>query len=157
MTGFLDGMGLTTALGLCWRDLAATVPGFEPVLARMTFLLGARDLDPAEVSWLRQSEVTSVRVEQVPNGLPVLLEAAPIADAIGYMHLDLDVLDPAVGRANYLPVPQGLSLEQLTGAIAAVRRRVPLAAATVASYSPDEDRDQGVCRAAFAAITAMLA
>jgi arginase len=156
MTGFLDGMGLTTALGLCWRDLAATVPGFEPVLARMTFLLGARDLDPAEASWLRQSEVTSVRVEQVPNGLPVLLEASPIADAIGYMHLDLDVLDPAVGRANYLPVPQGLSLEQLTGAIAAVRRRVPLAAATVASYSPDEDRDQGVCRAAFAAITAML-
>ncbi|HEY7481328.1 MAG TPA: arginase family protein [Gemmatimonadales bacterium] len=156
-TGFLDGMGLTTALGLCWRDLAATVPGFEPVLPRMSFLLGARDLDPAEASWLEQSEVTSIPVGQVPDGLPMLLEQAPVADAIGYVHLDLDVLDPSVGRANYLPVPQGLSLEQLTGAIAAVRGRVPLAAATVASYSPEEDHDQGICRAAFAAITALLA
>jgi arginase len=156
-TGFLDGMGLTTALGLCWRNLAATVPGFEPVHPRMTFLLGARDLDPAETSWLRQSEVTSVPVDQIPDGLPLLLERAPLAEAVGYLHLDLDVLDPSVGRANYLPVPQGSTLEQLTGAIAAVRRRVPLVAATVASYSPEEDHNQGICAAAFAAITAMLA
>jgi hypothetical protein len=48
-------------------------------------------------------------------------------------------------------------LQQLTGAVAAVRKRVPLVAATVASYSPEDDHDQGICRAALAAIAAMLA
>jgi arginase len=149
-------MGLATAMGLCWHDLAGTVPGFQPVPPQLTFLLGARDLDPAEAGWLGKSPVTALSVEQLPGGLPPLLERAAIADTVGYLHLDLDVLDPAVGRANYLPVPRGLLLDQLTGAIAAIRERVPLAAATVASYSPEEDYEQGICRAAFAAIEAML-
>jgi arginase len=155
-TGFLDGMGLAAAMGLCWRDFAATVPGFQPVPSQITFLLGARDLDPAEAAWLGESPVTAVSAEQLPAGLALLLKRAPIADTAGYLHLDLDVLDPAVGRANYLPVPNGLSLDQLTGAIAAIRDRIPVAAATVASYSPEEDQDQGICRAAFAAIEAMV-
>jgi arginase len=149
-------MGLATALGLCWRDLAATVPGFQPVPPQTAFLLGARDLDPAEAAWLNGSPVTAVPVEQIPRELALLLARAPIAGALGYLHLDLDVFDPAVGRANYLPVPDGLSLDQMTGAIAAIRDRVPLAAATVSSYSPEDDHDQGICRAAFAAIEAMV-
>lgn len=155
-TGFLDGMGLATALGRCWLGLAGKLPGFQPVPPQLTFLLGARDLDPAEEVWLEKSPVTTVSVEQVPGGLPRLLERAPVADTVGYLHLDLDVLDPAVGRANYLPVPHGLSLDQLTSAIAAIRDRVPLAAATVASYAPEEDHDHGIRQAAFAAIEAVV-
>src|SRR5204863_505993 len=34
-TGFLDGMGLATVLGLCWHQLAASVPGYHPVSPRM--------------------------------------------------------------------------------------------------------------------------
>ena len=41
-SGFLDGTGLAAALGLCWRQLAASVPGFQPVAPEATFLLGAR-------------------------------------------------------------------------------------------------------------------
>ena len=29
--GFLDGMALATALGLCWRPMANAIPGFRPV------------------------------------------------------------------------------------------------------------------------------
>jgi arginase len=80
-----------------------------------------------------------------------------LADTLGYLHLDVDVLDPAVGHGNYLPAPDGLSLSQLTAAIAVVRARVPLGAAAVTSYSPEDDHDQGVRRAAFAAIDAIVA
>ena len=59
----------------------------------------------------------------------------------------------AVGTLN----PNGLSLRHLTAAIAAVRARVPLGAAALTSYSPEDDHDQGVCRAAFAAIDAIVA
>jgi arginase len=156
-TGFLDGMGLAMTTGLCWQHLAASVPGFEPVAAEATFLLGARDLDPPEAALLEESGITAVPVGQIPEALPALLERASLADTLGYLHLDLDVLDPAVGHANYLPVPDGLSLPQLTAAVAAIRARVPLGAAALTSYSPEDDHDQGVCTAAFTAIDAIVA
>lgn len=155
-TGFLDGMGLATTTGLCWDRLVATVPGFRPVPAEATFLLGARDLDPPEGTLLRQSAVTVVEVSQIPAKLPDLLARAPLTDTIGYLHLDLDVLDPTVGHANYLPVPNGLSLAQLTGAISEIRAHVPLRAAALTSYSPEDDPDGGIARAAVAAVDAIL-
>src|SRR4030095_5287167 len=51
-TGFLDGTGLSTTLGLCWHQMAAAVPGFQPVAPEATFLLGVRDLDPPEAELL---------------------------------------------------------------------------------------------------------
>jgi arginase len=156
-SGFLDGMGLAMTMGLCWQGLAATIPGFEPVATSATFLLGARDLDPPETELLRQSAIATIAVPQIPEALPSLLAQAPLADTLGYLHLDLDVLDPSVGHANYLPAPDGLSLAQLTGAIAAIRARVPLGAAALTSYSPEDDHDQGICKAAFAAIDVILA
>ena len=156
-SGFLDGMGLAMTMGLCWHHMAATVPGFEPVAAEATFLLGARDFDPPEAALLEGSAVTAISVSQIPKALPGLLAKAPLADTLGYLHLDVDVLDPAVGQANYVQAPEGLSLPDLTAAIGAVRARVSLGAAAVTSYSPEDDYDQGVCRAAFAAIDAIVA
>lgn len=155
-TGFLDGMGLAMTTGLCWGRLLDTVPGFRPVQAEATFLLGARDLDPPEAALLRQSAVTVVEVGQIPGELPALLARAPLADTVGYLHLDLDVLDPTVGQANYLPVPNGLSLAQLTSAITAIGAHVPLRAAALTSYAPEEDHDEGIARAAIAAVDAIL-
>lgn len=155
-TGFLDGTGLATTLGLCWHQLAASVPGFEPVAPEATFLLGARDLDPPEAALLERSTISSVPVAQIPHTLRSVLATAPLNETLGYLHLDLDVLDPGVGQANWFPVEGGLSVEQLTGAIAAIRDRVPLGAAAVTSYGPENDTDQAVCRAAFAAIDAIV-
>lgn len=156
-SGLLDGMGLAMTMGLCWRDLEATVPGFQPVAAEATLLLGARDLDPPEAALLQGSATTAIPVSQIPQGLPDFLARAPFADTLGYLHLDVDVLDPAVGHANYLPASNGLSLTHLTAAIREVRARVPLGAAAVTSYSPEDDHDQSVCRAAFTAIEAIVA
>ena len=157
-TGFLDGTGLVTAMGLCWHQLTSTVPGYRPVQPDATFLLGARDLDPPETALLAGSAITWVPTDQIPGRLPEILARPSLEDAPGYLHLDLDVLDPAgVGQANSLPVPGGLSVEQLTAAIAAIRARVPLGAAALASYAPEYDSQQGVCRAAFAALDAILA
>jgi arginase family enzyme len=62
-----------------------------------------------------------------------------------------------VGRANSLPVEDGLSVEQLTAAIRAIHSRVSLGAAPLASYAPEYDSTRHVCRAAFAALDAILA
>jgi arginase len=150
-------MGLAMTTGLCWQQLVATVPGFEPVAPEATFLFGARDLDVGEAALLEESAITSTAVAQIPTELAGIFAKASLANTVGYLHLDLDVLDPSVGHANYLPVPNGLSLPQLIDSIAAIRARVTLGAAALTSYSPEDDHDQGVCRAAFAAIDAIVA
>ena len=120
-SGFLDGTGLATALGLCWARLAASVPGYEPVGAEATFLLAARDLDPPEAALVARASIATVASPRIPADLQELLTRSGLERTVGYVHLDLDALDPAgVGRANSLPVPGGLSLGQLTGAIAAI-------------------------------------
>jgi arginase len=155
-SGFLDGMGLATAFGWCWRSLAASVPGFQPVPPAATFLLGARDLDPLEATLLAESEVNCLPVARVPE-LSGLLAGARPDRGLGYLHVDLDVLDPdAVGHANDHPAPGGLSVTQLNAAIAAIRAHVPLGAATIASYAPEYDRAQSVCKAAFTVLDAIL-
>jgi arginase len=155
-SGFLDGMGLATAFGWCWRSLAASIPGFQLVAPEATFLLGARDLDPLEATLLAESQVTCLPVSRVQE-LSGLLAATRPDQGLGYLHLDLDVLDPdAVGHANDQPAPGGLSVTELTAALAAIRAHVPLGAATIASYAPEYDRTQSVCRAAFAALDAIL-
>jgi arginase len=156
-SGFLDGMGLAMTMGLCWHHLVAAVPGFQPVAAEATFLLGARNLDLPEAAFLRRSAITAIPVGEIPEGLPGLMARVPLADTLGYLHLDVDVLDPAVGHGNYLSAPDGLSLSHLIPAIAEVRALVSLGAAALTSYSPEDDDDQGVCRAAFAAIDAIVA
>ena len=101
--------------------------------------------------------MTAVPADRISAELPGLLDRASLDGAVAHVHLDLDAFDPAhVGRANTLPVPDGLSVEQLIAAIAAIRARIPLAAAAIASYAPEFDSQGGVCRAAFAAIDAML-
>jgi arginase len=156
-SGFLDGTGLATALGLCWHGLASGIPGFEPVDSETAFLLGARDLDPPEAALLDRGPIEMVSSARLAAELPERLSRARLAGALGHVHLDLDALDPSlVGRANALPVPEGLSVEQLTGAIATIRACVPLGAAALASYAPEFDSQGDVCRAAFAAIDALL-
>lgn len=157
-TGFLDGMGIAIALGWCWRLVAGSVPGFRPVAPQATLLLGARDLDPPEATLLAESGVTCLPVAHLPGRLADLLGTAQNPQALGYLHLDLDVLDPeSVGQANTHPVPSGLTVNQLVGAIGAIRGRVRLGAATIASYAPEYDRDDAVRHAAFAALDAILA
>ena len=50
----------------------------------------------------------------------------------------------------------GLSVEEVVGAIAAVRARMPIGAFTVASYDPEGDGDGAVGRAVLAALDAAL-
>jgi arginase len=159
-SGFLDGMGLSITLGWCWRVIAASVPGFQPVPVEATYLLGARDLDPLEAALLFDSRVNMVPVSRV-SALPALLDPSAttgLRQTVGYLHLDPDVFDPdSVGTGNDHPAPGGLSEAQLCTAIAEIRGRVLIGAATIASYDPAWDRTQSVCRAVLNSLDVLLA
>jgi len=154
--GFLDGMALAAATGRCWNQMAATVPGFHPVAEQNALLLGTRDLDPLEAEALAASGVRLIP----PAGLATALEPA-LADlktrvSGAYLHLDLDVLDPAEGRVNVFAAPDGPTLDQMKEALRTIARQIPLRAAALTAYDPSYDEDGRVVRAAFELLDALI-
>ena len=133
-SGAFAGMALRAVFDDLPLPASRTEPGTVP--AERVFLAGARELDDAESDLLRQGAPTHLAPAD-------LADPAALADAVTasgatalYIHVDLDVLDPAVITGVALPVPFGLSLEQLVAAIAAVRARVPLVGGSIAGFAP---------------------
>ena len=157
-TGFLDGTSLATAMGWCWRELAGTIPGFEPVADHSVFLLGARDVDPLERELLARSAIrvlspASLRQGGLTGELALL---RPHVDGC-YIHCDLDVLDPVEGQANPFPVAGGLTVAEVESSLREIGRSVPVKAAAVTAYAPDHDADGRIAQAALRIVETLLA
>jgi arginase len=133
-SGGFGGMVLRAILGDGTDGLAldtdARIPADRVVLA------GVRDIDPAEDVFITEQAIPLVPVEGF--GTPEALVAAVKRTGAAhiYLHIDLDVLDPAtiMGLSNIYPF--GLAVESLTAAILALRAEFTLAGATIAGFAP---------------------
>ncbi len=115
------------------------------VAAADVLLLGARDLDDAEASFISDAAIRTVDAADVGAAIAERAEAAR-ADGIEpvlYIHVDLDVLDPAVFGGVGFPAPFGLDVESLTTAIAAARAALTLAGAGVTEFAPTVNGENG--------------
>ncbi|MGY2993011.1 arginase family protein [Mesorhizobium sp. URHB0026] len=139
--GFLDGMALSTVLGLCWRPMAAAIPGFRPIDPARCVLLNARDLDPAEEKLLKTLPVIRMECPGVAQATEKLKAAG--ANSV-HMHLDLDVHDPKALQANRYVTSGGPNPEQLRDAACAMALAVPVVGITVSAYDPAFDAQADV-------------
>lgn len=145
-SGAAAGMTLRHALGDGVADLAFTTPISDSMLT----LIGARTLDDEEAAEVESREIrvfppvpaASVDVPASPRAaLDSLSESvrALLSESGAthvYIHVDLDVLDPAEFSSVSAPVPFGLTIAQLTDAIRAAVQSVPVAAASIAGFQP---------------------
>lgn len=161
-SGFLDGMGLAIATGLCWKELAASIPHFRPMPAAHALLVGGRDFDPGEKERLEQSGVMVVDYAAIEQtGLGNALEA-PLSKLVSrvdevHVHIDLDVLDPNEAQANeYVTEGVGLGVQQVSDAIALIRERSKITSATIASFDPDYDKQGKTSQVALGFIKQMV-
>jgi arginase len=138
-SGFLDGMAVTMLAGICWQTMAASVPDFRPVPEQNIVLVGARDLDPLESTLLATSRVTRIAAGDVRTRLGSVVTALAASAAESYLHVDLDVLDIAEGRANSYASPNGLSHGALADALRVVADRLPACALALTAYDPEGD------------------
>ncbi len=154
VSGFLDGMPISTLLGRAWHALAKSIPGFAPVAGNRIVLFGARDLEPAERSLLEAAGVQQAdTIGQLQKQLPVLTREVNRI----YLHVDLDVLDPKVATANQWTPPNGITLDCLLDAIAEIRKHTKVVALGIASYDPEVDHDGRALAAALAVAEAVFA
>jgi arginase len=97
---------------------------------------GGRAFDDAELEYAAAAGIHSLTVDQLATP-DTLVDAALATGARHvYVHVDLDVLDPAVVEGVGFPEPFGLTVEQLTSAITALRARFELAGAAVTGFAP---------------------
>jgi len=108
--------------------------------AGRTVLVGARSWDPEEDRFATEAGIARIAADAVdPDALVAAVEATG-ADAV-YLHVDLDVLDPAELRGLLEPEPFGVPATRVTAAVRALVERFPLAGATIASYAPTGEED----------------
>lgn len=161
ISGFLDGMGLATAVGLCWKNLASSIPGFSPVSGANVIHLGSRDFSSEEKMLFDQAGVKVITAEAIKQvGLESTLETA--LDMLQsrvhriYLHFDLDVLDPELAPANEFAPPDGLTIEQVEQAIGLIGDRFKICASAVASYDPRFDKGGQIMSSGIRIIKAVL-
>lgn len=110
--------------------------GPASVTADRVVLAGAREFDPAEEDVLRSSAVTHIPVDALAGPATIAdAVAASGADAV-YVHVDLDVLDPAVLAGVSQAVPFGARGEDIAGAVRELRSRVPLVGSSISGFAP---------------------
>jgi arginase len=140
-SGFADGMGLSILTGSSWRALRETIPGYRAVPEANVVLVGIRDVDPAERERLGTSQVQVVAPgEDFDAALERLAER--VRDV--HLHVDLDVLDPAEGRANAYAAPGGLTAADVEHLVGAVGARFSLRGAAVTAYDPAADSEERI-------------
>ena len=134
-SGAFSGMALRAVLGDGEPQLAL-VPGIS---RDRVVTVGMRTLDDEEISAL--DGLTALSVADLDD-------ADALADAVErtgasrvWVHIDVDVLDPAEITGVSSPSPFGLSPATLSAAIRALRTRVPLAGATIAGFAPRSPAD----------------
>ena len=90
-------------------------------------LVGARDLDPLEEEFIRESGLAT--------GIGGVEAALADTDAV-YVAFDCDVLDPGE-LASFMPVPQGMTLAEAEDLLEAVAGHATVAGAGLTGLVPD--------------------
>ena len=142
VSGFWPGMTLAILVGDCGQNVWSAL-GWGPTAPERVLLMGVRSLSPEE-ECLRL-ERSGPRVVPWRDGLPqheihTAMEGLTREVHDVYLHLDLDALDPSIGRGVVdPPVAGGLSSSQLADLITEIRERMAIVGATIATYTPAND------------------
>lgn len=152
--GFLDGMALATALGLCWKPMAATIPGFHAIDPARCVLVDARDLDPDEKMLLDKLPVLRAQAADAAAQAASLKSAGARR---AHLHVDLDVHDPAELQANRYSTPGGPGVDEVRRAVAGICRAIHVAGVTISAYDPAFDAKGEVPPVVGALLVEMLA
>jgi len=148
-SGFLDGTAVAIITGRCWTQLAARVPGFEPVPDDRVCLIGTRDIDSLEGGLLDQSGVEVIGPRKLRSDLSRSLSSIGQRVQKIYVHLDLDVLDASVATVNSYAVSGGLTIEDVEYALAHISGELPVVGLTLSAYDPTVDSDGEAAKAAI--------
>jgi arginase len=130
-SGYLGGMPLRILTG--YRPgLIADGLGLRPVPEHRIVLAGARDLDPPEATYLDGAAIGRAGITD--------LDPAALPDGPLYVHLDLDVIDPAFLPGLLNATPGGVTPAEIAAALGRLAATGRVAAVGIAcTWRPGQD------------------
>jgi arginase len=108
LSGMLGGMPVAVAAGLCWPEWREGAGQHVPLPTSRIVMVDVRNLDEAEETLIRSTDVEIVRFGEGFDVAPVLEGIARLAtkcDQI-YVHVDADILDASL-QPNHPTVERG--------------------------------------------------
>lgn len=151
LSGMLGGMPVAIAAGHALHNIRKTTGLAEPLPMSHIVWGGVRDLDPLEADRFAEYEVRQFSVQDIrelsANLKKQMRDLSDRVDVI-YVHIDMDVLDPAEVPGHNLTVDDGPSSEDLAAALTLMfenPKATALGIASTPSFNLDPD---GVSRQA---------
>lgn len=153
LSGMLGGMPVAVAAGMALHNLRRE-SGLDPGIPADHIVMGAvRDLDPLEAELVAASQIQRMSTDDLAHRLDRVRaqveRLASMSDVI-YVHIDMDVLDPAEVPGHPLTVPDGPTSKELAVALAEMFKEPKVAALGIASTPANEgDPDRLSLAAAY--------
>src|SRR6266704_2744127 len=143
-SGFFGGLPYAVTLGWDLDDWRLAAGLEQPLRPEAAALIGASDLDPAEVEALQRHPILRIdAVEMMQPGIAERVQAAlsPRADEakVWYLHVDLDVAGPEEVPGGLTPAPHWPPRPHIIEAARAAAQTVPVKVASLAAYNPAGD------------------
>lgn len=108
--------------------------GFDP---KRVVLAGTRAFDEAEAEFVAATGIAHVPCDELSDPARLLDAIESTGGGRVYVHIDVDVLDPASCAALGFPEPFGLDPATLVTLIGAIRERWPVAGAGLTEFAPE--------------------
>lgn len=151
LSGMLGGMPVAIAAGHALQNIRVTAGLLEPLPMAHILWGGVRDLDPLEAERFETHDARQVSVSDMRalsgNLKRRFAELANQVDVV-YVHIDMDVLDPAEVPGHDLAVSDGPSSKDLAAAVSLMFENPKTVALGIASTPAFNLDPRGVSRQA---------
>jgi arginase len=151
LSGMLGGMPVAVSAGMCLTNLRLE-SGLNPALPTKYIVMGAlRDVDPLEQDLIDRSQlehITTDDIRSLSETIHVQMRRLSELTDVIYIHIDMDVLDPAEVPGHPLTVPDGPTSLELGAALTEMFKYDKAVALGIASTPAGERDPDGVSRKA---------
>jgi arginase len=137
-SGHFHGMVLRTLLGDGPEALVAGID--RPLVPAQVWLVGSRDLDPPETAYVNAAPIRLVEREAFKDPVEFARGIRRAGFERVYLHLDLDVIDPADFGSSLMRTPGGPSLDDVEALICQVTEQCEVVGFSVVEFC---DRKEG--------------
>ncbi|MGZ3679949.1 MAG: arginase family protein [Ktedonobacterales bacterium] len=143
-SGYVGGMPYAVALGWEFDDWRAAAGLEAPVRPEAAALIGASDLDEAEIMALERSPIARIDADQLletgtAEHVAELLRQRAAEAPSWYLHLDIDVAGPETAPGGMTPAPHWPPRQHLIDSVGAAAHTLPVRVAAIATYNPAGD------------------